>query len=155
VLAATLNIKESAFARGSVFCGRIRKTDPYICSCIAILIGRLFIYCFTCTSRPKNFHLHGDGHHYRCRAVNLRPMLGAQGLGEERVLYRATPAVTRDLGFSGFIRRATHLLSPITTCKDILYWRHILNGIPTVLLTWNINDLKDLYILWSKSVWFN
>jgi hypothetical protein len=32
-------------------------------------------------------------------------MLGAQGLWAGRDLYRATPAVTRDLGFSGLIRR--------------------------------------------------
>jgi hypothetical protein len=34
-----------------------------------------------------------------------RPMLGAQGLSAGRDLYRATPAVTRDLGFSSLIRR--------------------------------------------------
>jgi hypothetical protein len=32
-------------------------------------------------------------------------MLGAQGLRAGRDLYRATPAVTWGLGFSGFIRR--------------------------------------------------
>jgi hypothetical protein len=32
-------------------------------------------------------------------------MLGAQGLWAGRDLYRATPAVTRGLGFSGLIRR--------------------------------------------------
>jgi hypothetical protein len=31
-------------------------------------------------------------------------MLGAQGLWAGRDLYRATPAVTRDFGFSGLIR---------------------------------------------------
>jgi hypothetical protein len=33
----------------------------------------------------------------------FRPMLGAQGLRVGRDLYRATPAVTRGLGFSGLI----------------------------------------------------
>jgi hypothetical protein len=32
-------------------------------------------------------------------------MLGAQGLWSGRDLYRATPAVTRGLGFSGLIRK--------------------------------------------------
>jgi hypothetical protein len=44
-------------------------------------------------------------HHCRWRAAKFRPMLGAQGLWAGRGLYRATPAVTWDLGFSGFIRR--------------------------------------------------
>jgi hypothetical protein len=37
--------------------------------------------------------------------VKSRPMLTAQGLWAGRDLYRATPALTRNLGFSGFIRR--------------------------------------------------
>jgi hypothetical protein len=44
-------------------------------------------------------------HHYRWRASKFRPMLGAQGLWSGRDLYRATPDVTRGLGFSGLIRR--------------------------------------------------
>jgi hypothetical protein len=39
------------------------------------------------------------------RPLFFRPMLGAQGLWAGRDLYRATPTVTRDLGFSGLIRR--------------------------------------------------
>jgi hypothetical protein len=49
-------------------------------------------------------------HHYRWRVAIFRPMLGAQGLWAGRDLYRATPAVTRDLGFSGLIRRCPPLL---------------------------------------------
>jgi hypothetical protein len=44
-------------------------------------------------------------HHYQWRAAQFRPMFGAQGLWAGRDLYRATPAVTRDIGFSGLIRR--------------------------------------------------
>jgi hypothetical protein len=43
-------------------------------------------------------------HHYRWRAAKFRPMLGAQGLWALRDLYRATPAVTQGLSFSGLIR---------------------------------------------------
>jgi hypothetical protein len=39
------------------------------------------------------------------RAAKFRLMLGAQGLWAGRDLYRATPAVTRELGFPGLIRR--------------------------------------------------
>jgi hypothetical protein len=39
------------------------------------------------------------------KGCKFRPMLGAQGLWAGRDLYRATPAVTRSLGFSGLIWR--------------------------------------------------
>jgi hypothetical protein len=58
----------------------------------------LIIYGFT--SRSRIFHICR-----RHRATKFRPMLGAQGLWAGRDLYRATPAVTRGLGFSGLIRR--------------------------------------------------
>jgi hypothetical protein len=53
----------------------------------------------------KNFSLIWRRHHCRWRAAKFRPMLGAEGLWAGRDLYRATPAVTQDLGFSGLIRR--------------------------------------------------
>jgi hypothetical protein len=46
-------------------------------------------------------------HHCRWRDAKFRPMLGAQGLWAGRNFYRATSAVTRDLDFSGLIRRTT------------------------------------------------
>jgi hypothetical protein len=53
----------------------------------------------------KNISLIWRRHHCRWRAAKFRPMLGAQVLWAGRDLYRATPAVTRHLGFSGLIRR--------------------------------------------------
>jgi hypothetical protein len=53
----------------------------------------------------KNFSLIWRRHHCRWRAAQFRPMIGAQGLWAGMDLYRAKPAVTRDLGFSGLIRR--------------------------------------------------
>jgi hypothetical protein len=58
----------------------------------------------------KNFSLIWRRHHCRWRAAKFRPMLGTQDLWAERDLYRATPTATRDLGFSGLIRR-TALIS--------------------------------------------
>jgi hypothetical protein len=46
-------------------------------------------------------------------------MLGAQGFWARRDLYRATPAATRGLGFSGLIRRTapfSRLLRDTTVC---------------------------------------
>ena len=42
-------------------------------------------------------------------------MLGARGLGAGRDLCLATPAVTRDLGFSGLIEGSPHLVARILT----------------------------------------
>jgi hypothetical protein len=53
----------------------------------------------------KNFSLIWKCHHCRWRAVKFRLMLGTQGLWAGRDLYRATPAVTRGLGFFSLIRR--------------------------------------------------
>jgi hypothetical protein len=75
------------------------------------LIDRLLLLLFYVPL--KNISIIWWCHHCRWRATKFRPMLGAQGLWAGRDLYRATPAVTRDLGFSGLIRRTapfTHLL---------------------------------------------
>jgi hypothetical protein len=59
----------------------------------------LIIYGFT--SRSRIFHIFGDVTIADEGLQQFRPMLGAQGLLAGRDLYRAT----RDLGFSGLIRR--------------------------------------------------
>jgi hypothetical protein len=61
----------------------------------------LIIYCYT--SRSRIFYS-WRRHHCRWRATKFRPMLVAEGLWAGRDLYRATPTVTRDLGFFGLIR---------------------------------------------------
>jgi hypothetical protein len=68
------------------------------------LIDWLIIYGFT--ARSRIFHLYGDvtisdegvQNLGLCLAL-IRPMLGAQSLRAGRDLYRATPAMTRDLSF--------------------------------------------------------
>jgi hypothetical protein len=76
----------------------------------------------------KNFSLIWGRHHCRWRAAKFRPMLGAQGLWAGRDLYRATPATTRDLGFSSLIRRTapfSRLLRHTRGCGgSILTWIH-------------------------------
>jgi hypothetical protein len=76
----------------------------------------------------KNFSLIWRRHHCRWRVAKFRPMLGAQSIWAGRNLYRATLTVTRDLGFSGFIRRTapfSHLL------------RHVYKGV------WSIYSSPD------------
>jgi hypothetical protein len=51
--------------------------------------------------RLKNVSLISRGNHCRWRAAIFRPIFGAQGLWAER----DPPAVTRELDFSGLIRR--------------------------------------------------
>jgi hypothetical protein len=57
------------------------------------------------TSCTRIFHFYGNVTIAGEGLQKFRPMLGAQGLWARRDLYRATPAVTRDLGFSGLIRK--------------------------------------------------
>jgi hypothetical protein len=63
----------------------------------------------------ENLSLKLGRHHWRWRAAKFRSMFGAQGLWAGRDLYRATPAVTRDLGFSRLIRSSVPFLR---------LWRH-------------------------------
>jgi hypothetical protein len=82
----------------------------------------------------KNFSLIWRRQHCRWRAAKFRPVLGAQGLWAGRDLYRATPAVTRDLGFSGLIRRTapfSHLLRHTRGCGGSILTR-ILTGWKTL-----------------------
>jgi hypothetical protein len=64
----------------------------------------------------KNFTLTWRRHHRRWRAAKFRHIFGAQGLWAERDFYRATPAVTRGLGFSSLVRP---IQSPLTTHKGM------------------------------------
>jgi hypothetical protein len=66
----------------------------------------------------------------RHQATKFRSMLGAQGLCAGRDLYRATPAVTQDLGFFGLIRRTapfSRLLRHTRRCGGSILTR-ILTG---------------------------
>jgi hypothetical protein len=49
----------------------------------------------------------------------FRPMLGAQGLWTGRDLYRARPAVTRDLGFTGSSEGPPHSVASYDTQGDV------------------------------------
>jgi hypothetical protein len=62
--------------------------------------------------RTWNFHLYG--------IVTVRPMFGVQRLWAGRDLYRATPALTWDLGIFGLIQRIVpfnHLLRHTRGCR--------------------------------------
>jgi hypothetical protein len=58
--------------------------------------------------RPK-FFTYMETSPLPVKGCKFRPMIGAQDLWAMRDLYRATPAMTRDLGFSGLIRRTAPL----------------------------------------------
>jgi hypothetical protein len=73
----------------------------------------------------KNSSLIWRCHHSRWRAAKFSPMHGAQGLWAGRGLYRATPAVTRGLGFSGLIRSTAPFSRLLTAdCSVHLIWTH-------------------------------
>jgi hypothetical protein len=80
----------------------------------------------------KNFSLIWRRHHCRWRATKFRPMLDAQGLWAGRDLYRATPAVTRDLCFFGIIRRTapfSRLLRHTRGCGGSILTRILTGGL--------------------------
>jgi hypothetical protein len=90
----------------------------------------------------KNFSLIWIRHHCRWKAAKFMPMLGAQGLWAGRDLYRATPAATRELSFSGLIGRTapfSRLLRHTRGCGGSLLTR-ILTG---------KEDLKH----WEGRIW--
>jgi hypothetical protein len=96
----------------------------------------------------KNFSLIWRRHHCRWRAAKVRPMLSAQGLWAGRDLYRAIPTVTRDLGFSGLIRRTapfSRLLRHTKGCGG-----SIRNKIYMYITN---TSYQELQIYWSSNWW--
>jgi hypothetical protein len=91
----------------------------------------------------KNFSLIWRRHHCRWRAVKFRPMLGAQGLWAGRDLYRATPTVTWDLGFSGLIRRTAPF------CRLLRHTRGCGGSILTRILTGSGRCTKNNRATWK------
>jgi hypothetical protein len=76
------------------------------------------------------------------------PVLGAQGLWAGRDLYRAKPAVTRDLGLSGLIRRTapfSRLLRHTRGCGGSMLTR-ILTGSHSVASYDMQGDAEDLFL---------
>jgi hypothetical protein len=95
----------------------------------------------------KNVSITWRRHHYRWKAATFRPMLGAQGLWAGRDLYRATPAVTRDLGFSSLIRRIapfSRLLEHTRGCGEPILTQ-ILTGPHSIASSDTQGDLEDLF----------
>jgi hypothetical protein len=93
------------------------------------------------------FQLSGGCRHYRWQGRKFRPMLGAQGLWAGRGLYRATPAVTQDLGLYDLIWKiGTHF--PLWDSKPQLKDHQILEPdalttAPCGRLMFNLNALLD------------
>jgi hypothetical protein len=110
------------------------------------------------TSRSRIFYLYGDviiageglqNLGCRWRAAKFRPMLGAQGLLEGRDLYRATPAMTRDLGFSGLIRRTTPTSRPLRHvwgCGGPLLTRIFTGAKRIIVDIWSVVDISKCQV---------
>jgi hypothetical protein len=114
---------------------------------ISPLILHWLIYYLQFYVPLKNFSLILRRHHYRWRAAKFRPMLGAHGLWAGRDLYRVTPAVTRDLGFSGLIRRTapfSRLLRHTRGCGGSILTR-ILTGL------WE-KHIQSIYLYFHKNL---
>jgi hypothetical protein len=111
----------------------------------------------------KNFSLKWRSHHCRWRAAKFRPMLGAQGIRAGGDLYRAPPAVTRDLSFPGSFEGPppfSCLLRHTRGCRcnlDSYGFRSyfILSILIELQCTWVLVTLQFgpsvLFIVWSVS----
>jgi hypothetical protein len=84
----------------------------------------LFIICLLFYVPLKNFSpVSWRRHLYWWRATKFRPKFVVQDLRAGRNLYRATPTVTRGLGFSGLIQRTAPfscLLRHTRGCGEII-----------------------------------
>jgi hypothetical protein len=99
----------------------------------------------------KNFSLIWRHHHCRWGAAKFRPMLSAQGLwAGSRDFYCATPAVTRDLCFFGFIGRTAPFSCLLLHTRE--YGGSILTRILTgaVILGKKIYDTCIISLYYSK-----
>jgi hypothetical protein len=94
----------------------------------------------------KNISLISRRHHCRWRTAKFRPMLGAQGLWEGRNLYRATPTVTIELGFSRLIWKTAPFSRRL---------RHM-RGCGAFILTWILTgkDFTDMlsWVEWKCNI---
>jgi hypothetical protein len=87
------------------------------------------------------------------KGCKFRPMLGAQGLWAGRDLYRATPAVTRDLGFSGLIRRTApfgRLLQHTRGCGGSILTRILTGSMMVQQMNVNIRNEQRLWAVRSQ-----
>jgi hypothetical protein len=85
----------------------------------SVIVNCLFCFvCLLCYVPLKNFSFIRRRHHRQWRASKPRPTLGAQGPRAGRDPHSAIPAVARDSGHSGLIRRTAQLSRPHNTHGD-------------------------------------
>jgi hypothetical protein len=130
--------------------------SAFLDNCYQRLIDYLPFYILL-----KNISLIWRRHHYRWRTAKFRPMLSALGLWAGRDLYRATSAVTRDLGFSGLILRTTpfSLLLRHTRVRGGRILTRILTGKVGNISISSFSSLLNVYssyiLLIYSSIWFS
>ena len=116
------------------------------------LIDWLIIHCFT--SRSRIFHLYGDVTITGEGLQNLGLCSALRAFEQGGIFYRATPAVTRGLGFSGLIRRTapfSRLLRHTRGCGGSILPR-ILTGPQSVAFYDTQGDVEDLFLYNSLKI---
>jgi hypothetical protein len=112
-------------------------------------------WLFTVLVPLNNFSLIWRRHHCRWRAAKFGPMFGAQGLWAGRDLSRATPAVTRGLGFFRSHPKDHPIQSPLTTHEGM--WRIYSNPNPHGAIVVKNKIFKwphpILTFLWLSPLW--
>jgi hypothetical protein len=103
----------------------------------------------------KNFSLIWKRHHCQWRAAKFKPMLGAQSLWAGRVLYRATPAVTWDLGFSSLSWRTasfSRFLWHTRGCISVWSLKSVKQRVLKIL-NWQNISISNVNLPWTLTFW--
>jgi hypothetical protein len=127
---------------------------------LLVNVEYLFVYLQFCVSF-KDLSL--IWRHCRCRwrSAKFKSILGAQGLCARRDFYRATPIVTRGLGFPGFIRRTSlfiRLLRHTRWCEGSILTQILTESLFVYLfvclVVCNFSAIRQLSTLPAKELQF-
>jgi hypothetical protein len=113
---------------------------------ICFLFWLINDWLFTVLRPAQEFFTHMETSPLPVKGCKFRRMLSTQGLWAGRDLYRATPAVTRDLGFSGLIWRTapiSRLLRHTWGCGGPILTRiltgRLINEIDQIFIVFHIH----------------
>lgn len=125
--------------------------------------SKMIIFCFLdcrLTSRTRTFRSYGDVNIIGERLQNLAYMLGTYGIWKGKGLNHDTLAVSRALGFCGFIWRTAPNKSTLMTCKGYQSHVTILTLIPTGMFLNSYffvqmcNDYSKDIFQWYERIFF-
>jgi hypothetical protein len=94
-------------------------------------------YIYTILHPAKEFFTYMDMSPLPVKGCKFKPLLNAQDFGAKRDLYRATPALTWHIGFSGLIRETVPFSRVLRHMREYGGSILALTGSSRILLIWN------------------